>query len=175
MKDAEFRAFFKNERQKLIRYVQSLLHETAAMDAEDVVHDVLVRFLERSNGADSLESVAAFAYRSLKNRVIDFTRTRKRTISIEQEAVEGELRIIDILVAHGPNADELLQSEQGERLLFEALNRLSDIERSVVIAHEFEGQPFRELSIAWGIPQNTLLSHKSRALKKLQEHLLNLK
>jgi DNA-directed RNA polymerase specialized sigma24 family protein len=42
----------------------------------------------------------------------------------------------------------------------------------VVIAHEFEGVPFKELSEIWNVPQNTLLSHKSRAMKKLRKHFL---
>jgi RNA polymerase sigma factor (sigma-70 family) len=65
---------------------------------------------------------------------------------------------------------ELLQTSQGREPLFTALERLSDMERDVVIAHEFEGIPFKELSIRLDVPQNTLLSHKSRAIKKLKQY-----
>ena len=41
MNDLDFRSFVRSERQRLIRYVRSLLQETAELDAEDVVHDVL--------------------------------------------------------------------------------------------------------------------------------------
>lgn len=171
MSDADFRSFIKGERQKLIHYVRSLFRDTADMDAEDVVHDVLVKLLERPGSAD-LGSVAGYAYRSLKNRVIDSSRTRKPTVSLDAEPHDGP-GLSASLQDHAPGLLDQLQSEEGRAALFEALTKLSEIERQVVIANEFEGVPFRELSAAWNIPLNTLLSHKSRAMKKLKEHLLH--
>ena len=46
------------------------------------------------------------------------------------------------------------------------------MERGVIIAHELEGVPYRELSRIRNVPLNTLLSHKSRAMKKLKKHFL---
>jgi RNA polymerase sigma factor (sigma-70 family) len=170
MKDADFRAFIKGERQRLIHYVRSLLKETAAMDAEDVVHDVLVKILERPGSTEPLGNATAYVYRAVKNRVIDFVRTRKPTLTLDSDPDGEGQGLIDQLRDLNPSAFELLQTQQGEQALFEALSALSDIERRVIIAHEFEGIPFRELSIALNIPQNTLLSHKSRAMTKLKVH-----
>ncbi len=172
MKDADFRAFIQGERQRLIHYVRSLLRETAEMDAEDVVHDVLVKILETPNSA-SLENVAGYVYRAVKNRVIDFVRTRKPMVSLHGESSEDGPDLIDLLADMNPSAMELLQTAQGEQAVFAALSTLSDIERHVVIAQTFEGISFRELSSSLHIPQNTLLSHKARAMKKLKEHFLN--
>ena len=47
------------------------------------------------------------------------------------------------------------------------------MEKEVIIAHELEGVPFKELSATWNVPLNTLLSHKSRAMKKLKKRFLN--
>jgi RNA polymerase sigma-70 factor (ECF subfamily) len=173
MKDADFRSFIKGERQRLIHYVRSLLRDTAEMDAEDVVHDVLVKMLERP-GSAPLDNVTGYVYRAVKNRVIDFVRTRKPMVSLNDDPDEGQA-LIDLLQDLNPNAFELLQTQEGEQALFEALNKLTDIERRVVIAHEFEGTSFRELSINLGMPKNTLLSHKARAMSKLKEHFLSLK
>jgi RNA polymerase sigma factor (sigma-70 family) len=159
MKDADFRAFIQGERKRLIRYVRSLLRETAEMDAEDVVHDVLVRILERPRTSAPFDDLTSYVYRAVRNRVIDFLRTRKPTLSLDADSDDER-----------PGLIELLQTREGERDLFEALSTLSEIERRVVIAHEFEGVPFRELSRSLSIPQNTLLSHKSRAMRKLREH-----
>lgn len=172
MKDADFRTFIGRERHKLINYVRSLLTETADLDAEDVVHDVLVKVLEKTDSIAPLENLAAYVYRSLRNRVIDLVRTRRIALSLDSQAGEGG-RLIDLLHDMSPSAPEILQTRQGRRALFEALETLSDMERQVVIAHEFEGIPFRTLSERWGMPQNTLLSHKSRAMKKLKRHFTN--
>jgi len=43
-----------------------------------------------------------------------------------------------------------------------------------VIATEFDGRSFRELSEAWEIPIGTLLARKSRALRKVKDALIGL-
>ena len=83
MTDPNLRSFIKSERQRLVYYVRSLLTETADMDAEDVVHDVLAKILERADPTTPLENLAAYVYRSLKNRVIDYIRTKKPTLSLD--------------------------------------------------------------------------------------------
>jgi RNA polymerase sigma factor (sigma-70 family) len=173
MTDSDFRAFIKSERQRLVGYVRSLLKETTEMDAEDVVHDVLVRLLERPATAAPLEYLAAYVYRSLRNRVIDSRRTRKPTLSLDAEDGDGNARLADVLHDITPDVLELLQSDDGKRRLFAALEQLNEQERNVIIAHEFEGIPFKQLSATWHIPQNTLLSHKSRALKKLKRIMMD--
>ena len=170
MKDGYVRSFIADERQELIRYVRSLLRETAEMDAEDVVHDVLVSILERAD-RPAPDYLAAYIYRSLKNRVIDQIRTRKPALSLDSESDAGG-KLIDLLQDRNPNALEILQTQEGKEELFEALEGLSEMEREVVIAHEFEGVPFKELSEIWNVPQNTLISNKSRAMKKLRKHFL---
>jgi RNA polymerase sigma-70 factor (ECF subfamily) len=170
MKDGYVRSFIADERQKLIRYVRSLLRETAEMDAEDVVHDVMVSILERAD-RPAPDYLAAYIYRSLKNRVIDQIRTSKPALSLDSES-DGGGKLVELLQDRKPNALEILQTQEGKEELFEALEGLSEMEREVVIAHEFEGVPFKELSEIWNVPQNTLLSHKSRAMKKLRKHFL---
>ena len=82
-------------------------------------------------------------------------------------------RLIDILKDLRPNVLDVLQTREGERRLFIALEKLGELEKTVIIAHEFEGVPFRELARRLDMPQNTLLSHKSRAMKKLKNYFLS--
>lgn len=171
MKDRDVRSFVANERQRFVNYVRSLVKEMAEMDAEDIVHDVLVNVLERAD-QPALEYLAAYVFRSLKNRVIDRVRTRKPTVSLEAELDESSRQLIDLLQDLKPDALEILLTREGKEELFRALEELSDMERGVIIAHELEGVPFQELSRIWNVPLNTLLSHKSRAMKKLKKHFL---
>jgi RNA polymerase sigma factor (sigma-70 family) len=158
----------ERERKKLIRYVRPLLRETADMDAEDLVQDVLLKVLERADSPVNIEHTTAYIYRSLRNRVIDYRRTQKPTQSIKTVSGENGESLIDLLQDHKPNAIELLQTEHGKRELFEALECLSRIERQVIIAHELEGASFKEMTTLLAVPKNALLSHKSRALQKLK-------
>lgn len=171
MKEPNFRSFMTSERQKLTNYVRSLLKETAEMDAEDVVHDVLVKLLEKSDPAVPMEYLAAYVYRSLKNRVIDHVRTRKPVVSLDSEPEEGGGKFIDLVTDDSPDALQILQTREGRQQFFEALQDLGEWERRVIIAHDFEGVPFAALANQWDMPINTLLSHKSRGMKKLKQRL----
>jgi len=169
MVNLDFLSLVKDERQKFIRYAASLLKGTEELEAEDVVHDVLVKVLERADNL-SLENLAAYIYRSVRNRLIDYTRTRKSAVSLDTGHDQGGLS--DLL--KGARPDAALQTNQGKQQLFEALQALGDMERQVIIAHELEGIPYKELAQSWQIPQNTLLSHKARAMKKLRKHFSTL-
>jgi RNA polymerase sigma factor (sigma-70 family) len=163
---ADLRAFISTERQRLVRYVRSLLRDVTTLDAEDIVHEVLVRLLERSDTVAPIDSLAAYVYRSLRNRVIDSRRTQHPMQSLDDAGHNPALSVEDA----SPNALELLQTLQSRRTLFEALDALKSIERDVIVANEFEGIPFNELSRRWNVPLNTLLSHKSRGIRKLKQH-----
>lgn len=171
MNDSDLRAFLGIERQRFVNYVRTLVREAAELDAEDIVQDVLVRLIEKSDATAPLDNLAAYVYRSLRNRVIDGLRVRKRTVSLDDDTQVEEQQFVDIFQDLGPNPLEELQTQEGQQALFEALGHLSEIERDVVIAHELEGVPFKALAAEWRIPINTLLSHKSRAMKKLRERL----
>ena len=55
--------------------------------------------------------------------------------------------------------------------LFDAVSRLSDEEKAVILANEFDGRPFKELAAEWNVPLGTLLARKSRAVAKLRKQL----
>ncbi|MEM7097821.1 MAG: sigma-70 family RNA polymerase sigma factor [Pseudomonadota bacterium] len=165
MSKGQIRTFLSRERSRLLSYTRALLWD-ASVDAEDVVHDVLLKLLERPD-SPAPDFLAAYTYRSLKNRVTDIARTSKESISIEQENDS----LVEILQDKSLTAFDELISVERQKALFEALETLNETERRVVIANELEGQTFKQLSEAWDIPTNTLLSHKSRAMKKLRKQL----
>jgi len=170
MKDGDVQSFFIHERKRLVAYVGSLLRAPAEYEAEDLVHDVFAHLLERRDMPAS-EYMVAYVYRALRNRVIDYGRKKRATVSLD--VASGEYgSLIDLVLGSEPDATGALQHQDNRDALFKALDTLSQAERDVVIAHEFEGTSFRELAVSWGIPQNTLLSHKARAMKKLKQYFL---
>ena len=175
MKDSELGAFIKKERLRFIAFVRARLRNASELDAEDVLHDVLLRLLGKPRLEVPLDRMAAYIYRSLQNRVIDHLRTRARHVSLDEDGDEhGENepqpKLLDLLRDVSSNPFELLQSAEGKTALFEALDSLSAIERQVVVAHELEGSSFKELASRLRMPLNTLLSHKARAMRKLEKH-----
>jgi RNA polymerase sigma factor (sigma-70 family) len=170
MSRLDLTAYFKSEHQRLVRYVRSRLQETAEMDAEDIVQDVLTRILAKTDITVPFEELAAYIYQSLKNRIIDLFRTHKPTVPIQGHGKDPGL--LDVLHDVRPDALQALQHQESRKQLFAALASLNENERRIVIAQELEGHSFRVLAEAWGVPQNTLLSHKARAMEKLKQYFV---
>ena len=152
--------FFKTEYKKWIGYVRKLIDDTAERDAEDVVQDVILHIFDRADIGAPIENLSAYIYQSLRNRVVDLLRKRKDILSLSEA----------ILASSMDTVDEFEKRELQEKI-FQAMDYLNDEERAVVIATEFDGGSFRELSDAWGVPIGTLLARKSRALKKIRQKL----
>ena len=55
--------------------------------------------------------------------------------------------------------------------LEKALDELPEEQREVFVAHEIEGQSFKEMAAATGVNVNTLLSRKRYAVLHLRERL----
>jgi RNA polymerase sigma factor (sigma-70 family) len=152
--------FFRTEYRKWVGYVRRLIDDTAERDAEDVVQDVILHIFDRADIGAPIENLSAYIYQSLRNRVVDLLRKRKDILSLSEA----------ILASSMDTADEYEKRELQEKI-YQAMDYLNDEERAVVIATEFDGGSFRELSDAWGVPIGTLLARKSRALKKIRQKL----
>lgn len=158
------------ERGRLARYVRSRLYRISSMDVEDIVSDVIFGLLRRADVAGEVENLMAYAYRSLENRIIDFRRAARDTISLDEAALDDAALGADApaLGAGGETPERAVaRLEMRDRLLW-ALGRLSSEERAVWVATEIDGWSFRELAKAWDEPLGTLLSRKSRAGARLR-------
>jgi RNA polymerase sigma factor (sigma-70 family) len=151
-------ALLKNEYGLMVRYVQSRIDVSADREAEDIVQDVLVSLFERANPSVPIENLAAYIYRSLRNKIVDVFRRKVDKISP-----------FDIPSQDNPE-EALIQQEEIDRL-FEAMDELNGEEKALILAQEFEDRTFQEISDDWDIPIGTLLARKSRALKKLRKRL----
>lgn len=74
-------------------------------------------------------------------------------------------------------ADAVLLEQPSEAVAFEsvmlkqAMSRLSDEHRDVVVLHEVEGLRYAEIAAILGIPEGTVKSRLHHAVLKLREHL----
>ena len=160
--------FFKTEYAKLVGFVQKKVNSAATLDAEDFVQEVAVNLFQRADISGPIENLSAYVYRALQNEIVDFFRTRKRTVSLDQPVNGDEnVRLADIIRDKSRSAVSELEKQDVIKTLYRHLDNLSENERALILATEIEGHTFRELSEKWQIPINTLLSRKSRAMKKL--------
>lgn len=151
------------DRLRLTRFVQGKLGAAPHGDAEDILSDVVLRLFERADLLAEVESVTAYLFRALANRVVELFRRRQEVLLDDLPPRE------DIADNFSPEAQ--LEQRQLRQRIELALSQLSAAERAVWLAVEVEGWRFRELAEAWGEPMGTLLSRKNRASKTLRKLL----
>ena len=165
-------AFFAREGEKMVRYARRRAQKISEMDAEDIVADVMLRLVSRLDTRSPVDNLAAYAYRSIRNRIVDYERTRSKTVRLEDFLdAEGELPLISMLMA---DLEKPFACEDRAALinrLTTAIDRLEPRQRAIVLATELQGESFRALSEKWNEPIGTLLSRKSRALRNLRRML----
>jgi RNA polymerase sigma factor (sigma-70 family) len=161
--------FFRAEYGKMRRFVAGLIDDEADRDAEDIIQDVMLNIFDMADVTRPIQNLSAYIYGALRNRVIDYLRKRRFDVSIDAPGGGGSLA--DIL--SDARYDIAVDFEKNEirNGVLGAIDSLGEDERMILIMTEFEKRSFRELSDATGIPVGTLLSRKSRAIKKIRGRL----
>jgi RNA polymerase sigma-70 factor (ECF subfamily) len=152
--------FFRTEYNRLVRFVRRLIDDAADRDAEDIVQDVMLGLFDKADITAPIENLSAYIYRALRNRVTDMFRRKRDVVSLAE-----------LMHKSVEDAADVLEQKELRESVVKAIDNLSDEQRAVVIATEFEDRSFRELSEEWEIPIGTLLARKSRALQKIKSEL----
>ncbi len=165
--------FFGRERQNLLRYLRNRAADLSEMDLEDAIGEIMLSLVDKADLAGQIENLAAYVYRAVRNKTIDFLRRRQRLVPLDEAAL-GDGRD---LPERGPSdyggSDlwaEITDREFREQLVA-ALDGLEPRQRAVWIATEVQGYAFRELAELWEEPVGTLLARKHRATAVLRKAL----
>jgi RNA polymerase sigma factor (sigma-70 family) len=143
-------------------------------DAEDILQDVFCELVEANRLLMPIDHVTGWLFRVARNRITDLFR-KKKPESFSDAAVanedDGLLRLEDLLPSPdaGPEAVYLRHVLLDELEL--AVGELPKEQREVFVAHELEGNSFKEIAARTGVSVNTLLSRKRYAVLHLRERL----
>jgi len=141
---------------------------------EDILQEVFCELIEAYRLVKPIEQVSAWLFRVARNRIIDRFRGRK-VESLSQpkygEDDDEAVSLEDLL----PSPESGPEAAYARSVLLEeideALEEMPPEQRSVFIAHEWEGYSFKELSAETGVSVNTLLSRKRYAVLHLRRRL----
>ncbi len=164
--------FFKSEYARMISFVRGRIADAADRDVEDVVQDVMLRVFDAADMTAPVEDLSAYVYRALRNRIIDLLRRRRDEISLDAEGgPDSRGSLVEVLA--DARYDTAAEFEHGELLasVAEIIDSLDEAEKEIIVLTEFEGRTFASLAEEKGVPVGTLLSRKSRALKKVRREL----
>jgi len=169
--------FIRREYRRLAKHVRSMLRDAADRDAEDVIQDLVLSVLRSPDLTQPIENAGAWVYRSLRNRVVDKYRQKKKIPLSLDAAIDASGG--DTLGELLASADFDTQNEAERRDLGEAIRgaveKLPPDQKAVFVANEMEGKTFAELSELWNEPVGTLLARKYRAVRTLRKTLVHWK
>ncbi len=162
----------EKDESRLRNYIRKHVVDLEA--AEDILQDVFVELVEAYRLLKPIEQVSGWLFRVAKNRIID--RFRGRRLESLSDAKYGEdddaaVSLEDLL----PSPDAGPEAAYARSVLLdeidEALEEMPPEQRSVFVAHEWEGYSFKELAQETGVSVNTLLSRKRYAVLHLRRRL----
>lgn len=146
-------------------------------DVDDVFQEIVCNLIKADSLSGPIDMAAAWLYKAAKNEIIDRYRKKKETLSVDGEDSEPSAEIMEIstLLFRQPETSEEAYLKQ---LFWEEVERalagLPPDQSEIFIKTEFMGQSFKEISAQTGVPVNTLLSRKHKAVLALRRQLLEL-
>ena len=143
---------------KFKSYLKSSFSQLNDYDAEDVIQQTALRLLGRDES--DIAYASAYIYACLRNVALGLLRKRQRELP-EQDIENGS----------GGSAEDAMLREDLKQQVKDALSMLDEKSRFVFVQTELLGKSYKELSAQTGEPVGTLLSRKSRAVKKLMDLL----
>jgi RNA polymerase sigma factor (sigma-70 family) len=165
--------FYKDERKRLLGYIRSRIPD--GFEAEDILQDVFYQLTVGFRDIRRIENLTSWIYKVANNRITDFFRRKKPILLSYSENTkddeEGPLTLEEILPSVGPTPEDDEIKELIWEAIEETLSELSEEQRSVFVANEFDGMSFKEISQLTGIGVNTLISRKRYAVLALRENL----
>ena len=159
--------FFKEEYNSLKGYVRSKIDHTIDSDAEDIVQDVALRIFSRPPEAIPIHNIAGFVYNSLRNKIIDVMRTKKEKVYGDKELESFWTEFAELF--YGKSSHEY--PDHVKEKLKHAIFDLKPAYRDIIMAVDFEGYTYKEISNKTGISAGTLMSRRHRAISLLFKKL----
>ncbi|WP_431018550.1 RNA polymerase sigma factor [Burkholderia cepacia] len=171
--DRDITATVMRERTRLGNFIRRRIRDPD--DAEDVLQDVLHEFVQAYRLPAPIEQASAWLFRTARNRIIDRFRKKKEQpltdlLDADDEA-DSEYRLDLALPSHDAGPDALYARTRLLKALQDALDELPANQREVFIAHELDGQSFKEMAAQSGVTLNTLLARKRYAVLHLRARL----
>lgn len=141
-------------------------------DAEDVLQETFLTVIEKLNTFDGRSSFFTWIYRIATNAAL--MRLRKKKVVFQelnddpdfQESIESR-----VFVDWSQDPSISVFDEEVKQKLNEAINKLSDIYRSVFVLRDIEGLSIKETSEILGITEENVKIRLRRARQFLRNYL----
>ena len=151
--------------ESLVRQYQSRIYGIAyayvgnAEDARDMAQDIFVQIYRKLDTCREPDRFLPWIIRIAQNASVDFLRRRKARPQREDLPVD-EMRH---LKSPGPDPEEHYAMESRKRLVYRAMQTLSDISREIILLRDMQGLALAEIAEMLSVPLGTIKSRSNRA------------
>ena len=139
-------------------------------DAEDLVGELFLRLVRQLGKYDDRGRFEPWLFRIAANMVRDRFRrskTRPAAVSLSAENESGKA-LVDQLPGHEEDVDADMLAAENTEGLHEALQRLDETTREMILLRYFGEMTFKELAENFQCPLGTVLARVHRGLKALR-------
>ncbi len=150
----------------------------AQADAEDLLQDLMIKVYQRPDDLDGVERLRPWLTRVMYRMFIDNRRRYARSpihLAVDNNAgndEDGEA-LFEKIPDNQPIPEEARMHQDRNRILSEAMDRLSEDHRMVVLLHDVEGYTLEEIGQILDSPIGTLKSRIHRARARLKDIIGN--
>jgi RNA polymerase sigma-70 factor (ECF subfamily) len=164
---------YREHAQRVAAWASRLGGPRRGADLEDVVQEVFLRVHRALPGFRGESEVTTWLYRITENVVRARMRKERlrRFFGLEGGREKDEAEDVPSL---RPSPEGDLEHRQRARMLYDALDRMSDLYRNPFILFEIEGLPGEEVARLVGVKLPTLWVRLSRAREQVQAELTKL-
>ncbi|MCL2139208.1 MAG: RNA polymerase sigma factor [Treponema sp.] len=158
MTEAEFRTVYNSSFPILYRVAYRICNSNEA--AEDLCQDAFFRLHEKNMVFPTLQEATYWLIRVVRNASLNYAKRKQRERKAYQSALREDARQSET------GEGQLIKKETKEEVL-EALNKLPDNLRSVLIFKEFAEMNYKEIGRALGISEGNVKVRVFRARERL--------
>lgn len=148
-------------RDKMFRLAQRIT--LSREEAEDVVQDTMERLWRDRERLSLIDSIEAWTLRLVRNLSLDrLKRSGRQSVELDPER--------DATAT--PGADRNLELEEGMRLVREAMDRLPEVQRSIMELRDIEGKSYAEIAEILELTESQVKVYLHRGREKIKKSLI---
>ncbi len=158
-----FNLLYERYSAKLYRYLFRLLYNDAAK-AEDFLQEVFLKVLNAASSFDTSQKVSTWLYSIATNMCRNEWRnnTNRQRLMKQFEPWEHH---------SGKSINDLLDEKKWNKVLYEIMQKLEDVEREIIQLRFQQELTIREIAAITGLPEGTVKSKLFYLLKKMAKQL----
>ena len=160
--NGEFDRIYIDHYPALLQYAYTMLKDRVL--AEEMVHQVFLKILEKGGQINVHTSLKAYLYRAAHNECLNYFKHQKVKQAHQEYAVAE-------YGAASESASGSLQYKELEKRMHIAINELPEQCRTVFQMSRFEELKYAEIALQLGISIKTVENQISKALKRLRVQL----